>query len=311
MAIRQVYVLGSINTDMAISSDRLPEQGETMQGYDFTESLGGKGCNQALASARLGVETTMIGAVGKDFHGERALALIREYQIKTDDIVQTDDAPTGTAIIVRIAKDNRIILNQGANGKLTVAQVEKSLQQAQASDFLLTQFEISFDIVLAGLARAKAQGMSTVLNPAPAINVDDELLGLTDIIVLNQVESEALTGIYPQTQVDAENIATWFASKGIKLVVLTLGAAGSFCVSAEETIFTPAYDVDVVDTTGAGDAFIGTMLYGLTQNFSANRMLQYATAAGALACTKEGAQAALPTLNELQAFMMKRGGYDD
>jgi ribokinase len=292
---------------MAISSDRLPEQGETMQGYDFTESLGGKGCNQALASARLGVETTMIGAVGVDFQGTRALKRIRAGRVKTDYIVQTDKAHTGTAIIVRVAKDNRIILNQGANGVLSEAQVEAGLAEAQVDDFLLTQFEIPIDIVLAGLARAKTHGMVTVVNPTPAVNVDDALLGQTDIIVLNQVESETLTGIYPETQVDAEKIAAWFGGKGIKLIVLTLGSGGSFCLSEEETIFTPAYDVDVVDTTGAGDAFIGTMLYGLSQGMKLNACLQYAAAAGALACTKEGAQAALPTLRELQAFMHERG----
>jgi len=306
MKEQEVYVLGSVNTDMAIASDRLPEEGETMLGYDFNQSLGGKGCNQAIAAAKLGVKTTMIATVGRDVHGEYAMNIIKEGGVGTEYISYTDVAYTGTAIILRIAKDNRIILDQGANGQVTAQQVEQGLAKAQRDDFLLTQFEIPFNIVLHGLKEAKKRGLVNVVNPAPARAIDDDTLELIDIIVLNQVESEEITGIYPETELEATNIATWFFSKGIQLVVLTLGSGGSFAMSQSETIFTPAYEIDVVDTTGAGDAFIGTMLYGLSHNLALQEMLQYATGAGALACMQEGAQEGLPTLKTLQTFIKER-----
>jgi len=307
MEAKQVYVLGSINTDLAISSERIPEQGETMLGHDFMQSLGGKGCNQAVASAKLGVQTTMIAAVGQDGHGEYALNLIKEVGIDTTHINATDAAHTGTAIILRTDNDNRIILDQGANGHVSLTQVETAVTAANAGDFLLTQFEIPLEIVHGGLAAGKKRGLTTVLNPAPALKTNDEILSLLDIIVLNQVESETLTGIYPRTEPEAKSIASYFFNKGLQLVVVTLGSEGSFGITKEAVIFTPAYEVEVVDTTGAGDAFIGTMLYGLTNELPLQTVLQQASAAGALACTREGAQQALPNAAELQAFMVEKG----
>ncbi|QIK70418.1 ribokinase [Erysipelothrix sp. HDW6C] len=304
MKERNVVVLGSINADIMISSNRIPEQGETIAGFDYFQSIGGKGGNQAVAVSKLGTQTALIGCVGRDYQGQLALNALQEANINTQYVGVSDTEHTGTAVVLRVDNDNRIIINQGANGAITQKQLEDALKESEASVFL-TQFEVPMNTVYEGLQMAKDLGMKTVVNPAPAFDIDESQYQYMDYLVLNQSESKALSGIFPSNHAEAKEAAAYFIKRGVKHIILTLGGDGSYYIDAENEVSVSPYKVDVVDTTGAGDAYIGTLIYGLAHEFSVQKMLEYASAAGALACTRKGAQSSLPVLTELETFIQE------
>ena len=305
-----VYVLGSINYDLMIASDRLPNQGETIAGYDYFESVGGKGANQAAACAKLGCDTQLIACVGDDYHGHCALESLQARGVDTKSVFKSKHESTGKAIIIKTDNDNRIIINQGANGEVSEHQIATALKEAQ-EEFFLTQFEMPLETVYEGLRIAKSMNMTTVVNPAPATAVDMKFYDLIDYLVINQSESEILTDVFPDNLKDCERAAQILFDRGVKHIVFTLGSQGSIYMSQDKVIEIASFKVSVVDTTGAGDTYIGTMLNGLTQGWDIKKTLTYASAAGALACTKAGAQEALPNKEELLAFLKDQGGYDE
>ncbi len=298
-----VYVLGSINIDLMISANRMPQQGETISGYDFMEMLGGKGCNQATASAKLGAKTHLIGSVGRDYYGQSALNQMNKNGIDTSKINISNDEHTGTALITKIDNDNRIIINQGANGNFTVDTIAKAMVNGQEGDFFLTQFEVPLYAVYEGLKIARNQKMITVVNPAPAAIMSDDFYPLIDYLVVNQSECETLTKIYASDLESCRLASTILFSRGIKNVIFTLGSEGSVLISEDEEIFANSYKVSVLDTTGAGDTFIGAFLYCLSQGHDKAKAMIYASAAGALACSAEGAQEGLKDLKQLEDFI--------
>ena len=302
MSKSKVFVLGSINTDLMISADRLPHQGETMNGHGFVQTLGGKGGNQAVAVSRLGTSTHLIGNVGNDSFGNHAISEMNRYGVHVAGIHVNDEVPTGTAVIIRVDNDSRIILDAGANEVVTSSQIDKYVKGG-TDDYFLAQFEVPLEHVAYGLEISKKQGMTTIVNPAPAVAVADAIYQNIDYLVLNQTETEILAGIFPNNVRDVEQAAAIFFEKGVHAVVVTMGSEGSVYCDQQKTVEAAPFKVEVVDTTGAGDAFIGTMLYGLTQNIEIERTLKLASAAGALACTKVGAQASMPRLSNLEAFM--------
>ncbi len=305
----KVYVLGSVNADLMISANRIPQQGETIAGYDYFEAIGGKGGNQAAACAKLGAPTYLIGSVGRDYHGQLALNALNNFGIDTSNVLISEDEHTGTAVIIKTDNDNRIIINQGANANISVPRIHEALK-GNEEDFFLTQFEVPLYAVFEGLKSAKALGMTTVVNPAPAVVMNDDFYPLIDYLVVNQSESEILSGIFPKNADDCEKAAAILFKRGVGCVVFTLGGEGSVCVSQSDSIRIRSFKVDVVDTTGAGDTYIGTLLFGLSKNWRIEKALTYASAAGALACTKQGAQEALPTFEMLVDFM-NQGGNDE
>ncbi|WP_323616960.1 ribokinase [Erysipelothrix rhusiopathiae] len=305
----KIYVLGSINVDLMISANRMPQQGETIAGYDYFEAIGGKGGNQAAACANLGVSTFLIGSVGRDYHGQLALNALNNFGVNTNHVLLSDDEHTGVAMILKTDHDNRIIINQGANANISVPRIHESLQGSN-QDFFLTQFEVPLYAVYEGLKQAKTLGMTTVVNPAPAVVMNEDFYPLIDYLVVNQSESEILTEIFPHDLEDCKRAATTLFERGVKTVVFTLGGSGSICISKDHVDIIPSYAVEVVDTTGAGDAYIGTFLYGLSKQWNLQKALTYASAAGALACTKQGAQEALPTLETLTDFMNQGGNHE-
>ncbi|WP_323611539.1 ribokinase [Erysipelothrix enhydrae] len=305
----KIYVLGSINVDLMISANRMPQQGETIAGYDYFEAIGGKGGNQAAACANLGAPTFLIGSVGRDYHGQLALNALNNFGVNTNHVLLSDDDHTGVAMILKTDHDNRIIINQGANANISVPRIHESLQGTN-QDFFLTQFEVPLYAVYEGLKQAKTLGMTTVVNPAPAVVMNEDFYPLIDYLVVNQSESEILTEIFPHDLEDCKRAATTLFERGVKTVVFTLGGSGSICISKDHVDIIPSYAVDVVDTTGAGDAYIGTFLYGLSKQWNLQKALTYASAAGALACTKQGAQEALPTLEALTDFMNQGGNHE-
>jgi ribokinase len=301
--MKKVVVAGSLNIDLTIRVDRLPKEGETIHGYDFLINTGGKGGNQAVAAAKSGAETILIGSIGGDAFGIQILESLKSYGIDTDSIKLQKNEYTGSAMIICCDDDNRIILNPGANFSLDFDFVKNRLDQiSNKNDLFITQFENDFDTTLKLLEYAKTIDMKTILNPAPAKVIPDETYKYIDLLVLNQSECEVLTGIYPRTLEDCEKIGEMIRDKGTENIVITLGKKGSVTITPKEVIKMEAYKVDTLDSTAAGDTFIGAMAAKLSFESSLKEALEYATKASAITVTRNGAQISIPTSEEVDEF---------
>lgn len=301
--MKKVIVSGSLNMDLTIRVGRMPNEGETIHGYDFLINTGGKGGNQAVAAAKSDAETVLIGSIGGDAFGNQILESLKNYGINTASIKIQKDEYTGSAMIICSDDDNRIILNPGANFSLDFDFVKDRLDQiSNKEDLFITQFENDFNTTLKLLEYAKTIGMKTILNPAPAKAIPDEFFKYIDILVLNQSECEVLTGIYPKTLEECEDLGKMIRGKGTENVVITLGKMGSVTITPKEVIKMEAYKVDTVDSTAAGDSFIGAMAAKMSFESSLEEALEYATKVSAVTVTRKGAQISIPTSEEVNQF---------
>src|SRR5688572_7362853 len=298
-----ILVIGSLNADLVVRAPRFPQPGETISGENLQILPGGKGANQAVAAARLGTSVSMLGRVGKDTFGDFLLDNLQVNKVDSQ-LVQRDDASTGTAIIVVDANgQNSIVLSPGANGKVSPADV----RTVSISGFklLLLQLEIPIETVLSAAQRAKESGLRVLLNPAPARSLPDELISLPDFLVPNETELGLLTDQTVNDISSAENASKRLLKRGAQRIIVTLGANGALIVTKENTKHIPSFRGTVVDTTAAGDAFIGGFASALLQNKSIEEAVRYGCACGALATTKFGAQPSLPTKEEVENFISK------
>jgi len=296
-----ILVIGSLNVDLVVRAARFPQPGETISGDDLQTLPGGKGANQAMAAARLGASVSMLGRVGKDNFGGSLLDNLQSNSVDTK-LVQRDDASTGTAIIIVDSNgQNSIVLSAGANGNVSDADVKT----VAFSDFnlLLLQLEIPIETVLSAARRAKESGLRVLLNPAPARALPDELISLPDFLVPNETELSLLTKQPVHDISSAEKAARILFDRGAQTVIVTLGANGALLVTKVIVKHIPPFKVNAVDTTAAGDAFIGGFASGLLQNRSLEESVRYGCACGALATTKFGAQPSLPTKEEVARFI--------
>jgi len=299
-----ILVVGSLNTDLVVRTPRFPQPGETISGEDLQVIAGGKGANQAVAAARHGAQVSMLGRVGKDSFGDFLLNNLNENLVDFQ-YVQRDDASTGTAIIVVDSNgQNSIVLSAGANGKVSSADVAVSF-----SDFklILLQLEIPIPTVLSATQRAHENGLHVILNPAPAKQIPEELLSLVDYLIPNETELSLLTDTEVNDIASAEHAAKSLLARSVKNVLVTLGSKGALIVTSTQIIQVGTYHVNVVDTTAAGDAFIGGFAYSLLQNKSLEESVRYGCACGALATTKFGAQPSLPTREEVENLVGTQG----
>lgn len=306
-----IYVLGSINNDISLEVERLPKKGETVTADGCRTGLGGKGANQAVAIARLARKyddgrrsVQMIGRVGKDGVGVELMSKLEEYGVGTE-FVRPVNRPTGTAIVTVCGKDNRITVYNGANLGLSKSDVDEALESATSNDTLLCQLEVPLYVVAYALRKARTIGMTTILNPAPAKELPDDLYPNVDIIVPNESETEVLTGITPKNfdaQVSAMNE---FHARGVKYVVLTLGEKGAAISDGERiTAHIPARKVPVEDTTGAGDTFVGALAltYPHIGMYSFKEACLFATRASSLTVSRRGASESIPSFEEVCAL---------
>lgn len=294
-----VVVVGSVNVDLVVQVPRLPSPGETVIGGTFSINQGGKGANQAVAAARLGAITYMVGAVGSDSFAEQARESLRQEGVDIS-WLYTKDGPTGVAeIMVDSRGENLIAVASGANALLTAADVRAALATVLSSGAaVLSNLEIPDEAVMAAAEAAKERGCLFVLNPAPARPLSHRLLQLCDVITPNEHEAYALGLPSPEQLLEA----------GVGAVVITRGAEGADLLLKGRPVFhQEAFHVQVVDTTGAGDAFTGTLAWALAEGRPIEEALALASAAGALATTKVGARAGMASRDEVEALAGLRG----
>jgi ribokinase len=306
--MNKVFVLGSINMDLVFSVNRMPKLGETIKSNDFFMTPGGKGANQAVACAKQGVFTYMIGSVGNDELSKECKRSLISQGVDCTYVKVIDQTIVGIAGIFVENSDNRIITFAGANKIHDSESIAKILaKNAVKKDFLLTQLEIPLEVVKEILKTAKQLGMNTVLNAAPAQKLTNDLLSLVDILVVNETETEIITEIKPKDETTINLAINKLLDSGVKSVVLTLGEKGSLYSNGYETIALGVYKVDVVDTTAAGDTYIGSLISQLINKSEVKQAMKYATAASALSITKKGAQNSIPKKEEVIDFMIKEG----
>ncbi|HEY8444099.1 MAG TPA: ribokinase [Clostridia bacterium] len=300
--MNKIFVIGSVNMDLVIGVDRMPKNGETISGYGFMTNPGGKGANQAAAAAKMNAPTYMVGCVGGDAFGEELAKALNGYGVNTQYLSRVD-TNSGIAVIVVEKGDNRIILDAGANHKITKDMVDKALENAQAGDYCVCQLEIPLEIVEHAFWRAKQMGLTTVLNPAPAVKLGGEILKNTDIIVLNETECEILADVEPCGEEDYKKAFEFFAGYDIKSVIITLGSKGSVLIQKDLLRYTPAHKVEAVDTTSAGDTFLGAVVSELSKGKDLLEAIKFASAASALTVTKKGAMQSIPYYDDVVKFI--------
>jgi len=300
-----IIVVGSINADLVVRAPRFPLPGETIQGEDLATIPGGKGANQAVAAARLGADVAMVGRVGTDSFGTSLIENLKQNHVNATRVHRDEIVATGTAIIVVDAHgQNSIVLSPGANAKVEPADVEPA--SFLDSKLLLLQLEIPTETVLHAARLAKESGLRVLLNPAPARELPNELLALVDFIIPNETELAQLTKQTVSDEKSAETAARSLVTGEAQIVIVTLGANGTLIVNRNSAKHIPSFKVNVVDTTAAGDAFIGGFAVALLGGQSLEDAVQYASACGALAVTKFGAQPSLPTADEVKQFLRAR-----
>lgn len=304
MTLPRLVVVGSINLDLVVRCEALPRPGQTVTGDDLSEHGGGKGANQAVAAARLGAHTTLIGRVGDDGAGTRLRdGLRREGVVVPDDLVSSG-VSSGTAIIaVERTGENHILLVPGANARLTPADVERHAADIRAAHVLLLQLEVPEETVIAAARLAGAAGVKVLLDPAPAPRRLDPVLYQVDLLSPNRSEAEALVGRALRTLDDVATAARELVRRGARAVVITLGADGALLCADGATRHLPTFPVDAVDATAAGDAFKAALALRWAEGATLEDAVRFALAAGALAASRPGAQPSLPRRTEVEALL--------
>jgi ribokinase len=289
-----VVVVGSVNVDIAVVAARHPLPGETVVGSDVRQCTGGKGANQAIAAARAGASARLVAAVGDDAGGEEAVGLLAGSGVDTGAVLRRPGTPTGTALIVVAADgENTIVVVAGANGSLTPADV--AAVPVTAGDVVLAQCETPLDTTAALFERARAAGARCILNPAPALLAAIDLLGLVDVVVLNETELALLGG-------STDDLGGLRRLGLSGTAVLTLGARGALALDADDRVLrVPGHVVEVVDTTGAGDCFVGSLAADLAAGRPLDAALTYANAAAARCVTRPGAAPSMPRRAEVRS----------
>jgi ribokinase len=298
-------VFGSINMDLVARTPQLPVPGETLLGHKFFTAPGGKGANQAVAIARLGIPTQMVGRVGSDSFGQEVLKSLQTAGVNTDYVLVDETASSGVAAIaVDDAGENQIIIIPGANGRIDGTDVERLESLLLGANALLLQFEISMSAVWRATQAAREAGVKVILDPAPAqIEVPEELYPLVDIITPNEIEAGQLVG-FPVDGVEAATkAANMLLQRGVGSAIVKLGAKGAVCATEEETFFVPAFPVAAIDTVAAGDAFNGGLAVALAEGLSLQQAVVWGAAAGALASTKPGAQSSMCDRQTFNTFL--------
>ena len=291
-----ILVVGSSNIDLVASVDRLPSRGETVLGYRFAQSFGGKGANQAVAAARAGAEVAFLSKLGADANGRLIEQHLAAQGLSRPILLRDAEFPTGVAmILVDHSGENQIAVVPGSNGRLTPADLRQHRELIAGARVLLLQMEIPRETVFEALRLGRECGLTTILNPAPAAPLPSDLLRLVDILTPNESEAQVLTG-----STDPAEAARILTDRGVGTVVVTCGANGAFLTTGNDVTHIPGFLVETIDSTGAGDAFNGALACAVAEGVPIKSAIVRANAAGALATTGRGAQESMPTKDDIE-----------
>ena len=287
--------------DLVTVCERAPKGGETLFGKEFFQVPGGKGANQAVAIGKLGTQVTMLGKIGNDSFGKDLVASMKNSGVNTE-YIENSASSTGIAkIIVEANRQNRILVVSGANMDVDRAYIDRHIDVINDSDILVTQLEIPIDTVEYVLKKAKEAGKITILNPAPAAQLNDEIIKNSDIIIPNESELGIITGMPTNTLNEIEAAAQKLLNMGVKELIVTLGSQGSLHLNKKGSTLHSAYKVNAVDTTAAGDSFIGGLVKNI-QDDNLDEAIEFATKVSAITVTRKGAQISIPTIEEVENF---------
>lgn len=302
MEKNRILVIGSSNTDMTVRSATLPKPGETVLGGDFRMGPGGKGANQAVAARLLGGDVTFVCKLGRDMFGEGASKHYESCGLDTSKILWSDK-PSGVALITVDSKaENSIVVASGANADVTVSDIDSVADIIKSSGILLLQLEIPMDAVVRAAEIAFEAGVQVVLNPAPATSLPAELLKCVSILIPNETEASAISGIDINNLETASAAAERLKGMGVREVIITMGSRGSMVCDGECT-FVPAVKVNAVDTTAAGDTFCGGVCVALSEGKALSEAVKFATAASSIAVQRPGAQDSVPSRCEVDKLL--------
>ncbi|MDH4240435.1 MAG: ribokinase [Phycisphaerae bacterium] len=299
-----ITVVGSSNMDLVVKSKRIPVTGETILGGDFIMVPGGKGANQAVAAAKLGAKVFFIAKLGDDIFGLQSLNNFKKEGVNTKYVLQTQEAPSGVALImVDDDGNNVIVVAPGANHKLTPEDVKEAESDIALSGALVAQLEVPIETIEFAAGLANNNNVPFILDPAPAQKLSPELLNMVDVLTPNETEARILTGIEVKDRNSANAAAQKLLECGVKNVILTMGASGYLTVSNEGTKFVEARKVTAIDSTAAGDAFTGSLAVGLAKGQTLSEAALFANNVAAVSVTRMGAQPSMPTVEEIDKFI--------
>jgi len=303
-----IIIFGSINIDLIATTPRLPMAGETINGNNFLTAGGGKGANQAVAAARLGIPTKIVGRVGNDSFGQQLLVSLQTANVDTAGVVVDENIHTGVAVIaVDASGQNSIIVVPGANHGINNTDVERLRNLLSNATVLLLQLEIPVEVAMSAAKVAQEMGVKVILDPAPMpANFPNYFYDSIDIITPNEIEASQLVGFTVSDRETATRTAIELCQRGVKNAVVKIGDRGVVCATAEETFFQPAFVVEAIDTVAAGDAFNGGLAAALDTGLSLKEAVKWGAAAGALCATRSGAQPAMPDRKTFEKFLLTR-----
>lgn len=305
----KIAVVGSANVDLTTFSDTFPRPGETIFGKSFDLGFGGKGANQAVAARRCGAQVAMVAKVGNDLFGEATVKNFASQGIDTSHVRIVDGVSSGVApIFVESNGQNRIIVVKGANDTLKPADVDAAASVLQDADIIVLQFEIPLETIYYTVRFARQHNVRCIVNPAPAQSVDSSLLHVADYFIPNETEAEVITGLPVHSLDDAKKCAAVLVQQGYRRVILTLGGRGSMLASASAAELMPPFQVTPKDTTGAGDAFIGSFSVFLAEGLLEKEALLRANLYAAISTTRVGTQKSFPKRAEFETEWNIRGG---
>lgn len=302
--MKNIVVVGSLNMDLIVEVDRVPRVGETIKGENMNYLIGGKGCNQAVAASRLGNKVKMIGCVGNDSFGNEILNHLKKDGVNVDSIKKVDNISTGIATIFKMKYDNSIIVIPAANNYCSKELIDENIDVIKNADILITQLEIPIETVEYVLKIAKENGVKTILNPAPAREISNNILKNVDFITPNETEFEVILSKELKDAKELEEAMIYWQNenKCTKLIV-TRGKDGSSYVEDNKVKTISTINVDVIDTTGAGDTFNGALAHGISNELSINDAITFAGIAASLSVTKFGAQTGMPEIKEVKSIL--------
>jgi ribokinase len=300
---KRIVVLGSTNIDHIAKVKKIPVPGETVGDGIYSKAFGGKGFNQAVAATRAGGNVTFLSSVGEDEDGKKIISYLQKFGADTEKVIYKNESPTGTAFIfVDESGENSIVVSPGANKEFLVEEVKSLSKVISEADYLVMQMEIPFDCVEAAAEIAISNNTFVLLNPAPACELTKKLISMVDLLVLNETECETISGRRIDS-VGIEKMAEVLVEMGAKSVIITLGANGSYFLNGENKGKFPAYKVNAIDSTGAGDVFCGALTSYLADEMDISGAIKFASAAAALSVQKLGAAPSVPDKEEIDMFV--------